>query len=284
MSRRDHNGPGLSPATVRIQVDAALLARLAARLTERDRWLLRLLHEHRVLTLPQLTQLAFPSPRAARHRLLMLYQHAVLDRFRPSRPIGSAPHHYLLGPAGAAVLSAEQGHDIGYRAEHVAALAHSAKLAHLVGANTVFTTLAAHARHTPGCELQRWWSEHRCRQSWHGAVRPDGYGRWRDGGRGIDFFLEYDTGTEPLSRVAAKLPSYQRLADITGITDTAVVFVLPTAARERNLHALLRPGSVVPVATALTAGNPAAEVWLPVGGTDRLPLAALLPSRTPESW
>src|SRR5436190_22713853 len=44
------------------------LAALAGRLTHRDRRLCQLLHEHRVLTTPQLTELAFPSGNAAEHR------------------------------------------------------------------------------------------------------------------------------------------------------------------------------------------------------------------------
>ena len=44
---------------------AERLAALAGRLTDRDRQLCRLLHEHRVLTTPQLVDLAFPSRNAA---------------------------------------------------------------------------------------------------------------------------------------------------------------------------------------------------------------------------
>ena len=39
-------------------------ATLAWRLTPRDRWIIRMLHEHRVLTSNQITALAFPSFRA----------------------------------------------------------------------------------------------------------------------------------------------------------------------------------------------------------------------------
>ena len=51
----------------RLARSPGLLAALAARLTARDRWLLRMLHEHRVLTTTHITQLAFgTTPR--RHR------------------------------------------------------------------------------------------------------------------------------------------------------------------------------------------------------------------------
>ena len=53
---------------------AERLAGLAGRLTDRDRTLCRLLHEHRVLTTAQLTDLAFPGRNAAEHRLAILHQ------------------------------------------------------------------------------------------------------------------------------------------------------------------------------------------------------------------
>ena len=67
----------------RLTRSPGLLAALAARLTARDRWLLRMLHEHRVLTTTHITQLAFGTTRAATARLLALYQLRAIDRFRP---------------------------------------------------------------------------------------------------------------------------------------------------------------------------------------------------------
>jgi hypothetical protein len=87
-------------------------ATLAARLTPRDRWIIRMLHEHRVLTSNQITALAFPSFRSGRQRLHELYCWSVLDRFQPFITLGSAPMHYVLAPAGAAVLAAEHGLDV----------------------------------------------------------------------------------------------------------------------------------------------------------------------------
>ncbi|MGH9005196.1 MAG: replication-relaxation family protein, partial [Acidimicrobiia bacterium] len=57
----------------------------------------------------QLTDLAFPGTDTAEHRLVILHRLGVVDRFRPHRRHGSAPYHYVLGPAGAAVLAAERG-------------------------------------------------------------------------------------------------------------------------------------------------------------------------------
>src|SRR5580704_2329713 len=102
----------------RLARDPRLTAALAARLTPRDRWLLRMLHEHRVLTTTQITQLAFGTSRAATARLATLYRYRAIDRFRPLAPAGSAPLHFILDDAGAAVLAAEDGIPVaglGYR-------------------------------------------------------------------------------------------------------------------------------------------------------------------------
>ena len=96
-------------AAGRLARSPGLLAALAARLTARDRWLLRMLHEHRVLTTTQITWLAFGTGRAATARLLTLYQLRAIDRFRPLTPAGSAPLHFVLDEAGAYLLAAEDG-------------------------------------------------------------------------------------------------------------------------------------------------------------------------------
>src|SRR5579875_1115892 len=228
--------PGRPRTAGRVTRGPELAAALAARLTARDRWLLRMLHEHRVLTTGQITQLAFGTSRAATARLLTLYQLRAIDRFRPLVPAGSAPLYFVLDEAGAAVLAAEDGitpAELGYRRDRALAIALSPQLGHACGANGVFTALAATARHTPGTRLDCWWSERRCAALWGGTARPDGYGRWHAPapGGGItstDFFLEYDTGTENLTRLITKLAGYATLAARTHIT-TPVLFWLQSA-------------------------------------------------------
>jgi protein involved in plasmid replication-relaxation len=242
---------------------------LAGRLTVRDRWLLRMLLEHRVLTSDQITQLAFGSQRMATHRLGTLHQLGLLDRFRPFTVRGSAPLHHILAPAGAEFLAASYGiatADLGYRPERLASLVASLQLAHDVGANSIFTTLVAHARIHSGTRLSAWWSERRCLDAWQGGIRPDGYGRWATRTsaqvREVDFFLEYDTGSENLRRVVGKLGAYATLAADSGLT-SLVLFWLPTAEREANLRRLIarwqraNPSSaaLVPIATAAPRGR-----------------------------
>ena len=302
----DYARPGRPRSNGRLARSPQLAAELAARLTARDRWLLRMICEHRVLTTGQVTQLAFGTSRAATARLTTLYQYRAVDRFRPLAPTGSSPLHFILDEAGAMLLAAEDGittADLGYRRDRSVAIALSARLAHDTGANGIFAALAAAARASGGQQaLECWWGERRCAAAWGGHARPDGYGRWSGQPPGqppatVDFFLEYDTGTEPLTRVIAKLAGYAALAARTGIT-TPVLFWLPSPRREAALHARLAgpppagtpdaataaqiPG--VPVATAAPGTSPegpAGPAWLPAGTPGpRWRLAQLAPPGT----
>ena len=246
---------------------AERLAALAGRLTDRDRALCRLLHNHRVLTTAQLTDLAFGSRNTAEHRLTILHQLGVVDRFRPRRTPGSASYHYVLGPLGAALLAAQTDQEptqFGYRRDRTLALAHSQRLQHLLGVNGFFAALVRAARQHSEAALEVWWSEQRCAAQWGGLVHPDGYGRWRDQQARVDFFLEYDRGSEPLQRLAAKLPSYLELAHATGIS-TPLLLWLPSPAREAAARQALA-GSSLPVATATPHPDhtPAGPLWLPL--------------------
>jgi hypothetical protein len=243
-----------------------------------------MIHEHRVLTAHQITALAFPSFRSGRMRLRELFQWGVVDRFQPFVSVGTAPMHYVLAPAGAAVLAAEDGLDVkelGYRHDRAFGVAHSLRLAHTVGVNEWFTALVDHARHAgPGehAVLDAWWSEARCARHFGDLIKPDAYGRWSSQGQTVEFFLEYDFGTEVLGKLTGKLTGYAALAEATGITTPLLVW-LPTSRREATARRLLHrawrelddPDSV-PVATAAaellnpTAAHPspADEVWLPL--------------------
>src|ERR1700735_2504444 len=154
----------------RLTRSPGLAAALAARLTARDRWLLRMLHEHRVLTTGQITQLAFGTTRAATARLAVLYQYRAVARFRPLAPAGSSPLHFILDEAGAMLLAAEDGitaADLGYRRDRSMTIALSPRLAHDTGANGIFPALAAAARASSGQQaLECWWGERRCAAAW----------------------------------------------------------------------------------------------------------------------
>ncbi|MGL5858155.1 MAG: replication-relaxation family protein [Angustibacter sp.] len=249
--------------------------------TARDRWIVAAVHEHRVLTTPQLTALAFTGLRSAQRRLTALTRTRVLDRFQPAVLTGSAPAHYALGPAGAVLLSTPD------RPIHRIGSPSPLTLQHTLGVNDLYVALATPTtEHGAGGWLERWWGERTCRAWWGHHARPDAYGRWHgpdtaDRPQRVDFFLEYDTGTENLPRVVAKLVGYRRLAAATGIT-TPILFVLPSAVRESNLQARLAGQALqhTPVATTHSHAmdalpHPGGPAWLPVGTTTRIPLGAL---------
>lgn len=81
--------------TPRVANTAEHQAVLAWRLTPRDKWIARMLWEHKVLTAHQITALAFPSFRSGRMRLRELYLWGVVDRFQPFVTLGTAPMHYV---------------------------------------------------------------------------------------------------------------------------------------------------------------------------------------------
>src|SRR5438874_8938856 len=115
---------------------------------------------------------------------------------------------------GAEIVAAGRNLDPGelpWRPARALALATSQRLAHLVGVNGFFCALARAARRNPGTQLLDWWSEARCVAEWDGLIRPDGYGRWREGAEEVAFFLEYDRGTEALRVVKDKLDAYAEL-------------------------------------------------------------------------
>ncbi|MDA8291182.1 MAG: replication-relaxation family protein [Actinomycetota bacterium] len=240
---------------------------LASHLTDRDRYLCGLLAEHRVLTTNQITTVAFDSPISARHRLAELYRLRVLDRFRPFRTVGTAPHHYVLDALGAMVVAAEWGIEEGelsWRRDRALGLATSRQLQHRVGVNGFFCALLGVARGDPDVELSTWWSERRCRARFGEVVRPDGYGVWRAHGSECAFFLEYDRGTETHERLAGKLDGYAMLGAATP-DPFVVLFVFVGAKREAQARRTFA-GTPVPVATALESVT-AGTGFLPVSST-----------------
>ena len=252
-------------------VDARLLA-VVGRLTERDRTICRLLDDHRVLTTPQVADVGFTGERRARMRLAELYALDVLDRFRPQTWGSPTPFHWVLGPLGAALVAAETGadlSDLSWRRTLAHDLAASQRLAHLVGLNGFFCGLLRSARTRPGCDLEEWWSERRCAREWGEVVRPDGYGIWTEHGTALPFLVEYDNGSEPLDRLAAKLPGYARLAAAAGHPNW-VLFSFGSPRRERDARRALLQRDV-PVATAWRHPGtaPDAAIWLPVDADTR---------------
>lgn len=255
---------------VRPRADHDLASAVARRLTPRDRLLCRTLYDHRVLTTEQVTDLCFDNLTTARHRLTALYDLRVLDRFRPFRAVGSDPYHYLLDTLGVEIVAADRGVEVprpGLHHSRALALADSQRLAHLLGVNGLFCALTRWARTVEDAELAEWWPERRCATEWGEVVRPDGFGTLRQRQRVVEFFVEFDRGTETLTRLADKLTGYAELVRATGWSPQ-LCFWFPTTGREAEARRVLAHPEV-PVATGaagLDAG-PSGPVWLLVGQT-----------------
>lgn len=270
-----------------------------ARLTDRDRRILALVSDHRVLTTEQLTVLAFGSRTRAQHRLQELFEPDVLWRFRfPRAAGGSYPWHYALGYTGARLIAAQKANRPprpAEHAQHLERLVESPKLRHQLGVNDFFVSLAAYARlqnwptantfNGPG--LDTWNSEASITAFHTNTVRPDGFGCWSEHGRLSRFYLEYDTGSETLDRVAGKLEDYHAAARQSGHPLTGpVLFTVATTRRETGLRAALtrsltRVEGMVAVATTARdyghPGGPAGPVWAPLTRNPDTARRVLLP-------
>lgn len=149
-----------------------------------------------MLTTDQLAAFAFGNVITARHRLDALARRGALNRFRPHRPTGSAPWHYLLGLLGATLLGAEDRDDKKWlpqvRAGRQVALQRSQRLTHMIGANWFFVSLAAQARRGGG-ELRTWLTESHTAELFYqypfslsalsSLPQKDGAGVWAEHGR-----------------------------------------------------------------------------------------------------
>ncbi len=262
--------------------------RVLSSLTPRDRFLMDLIAEHQVFTTAQLADIAFVGISTAQRRLVRLYRLDVLDRFRWHVAQGSIEWRYTLGPVGASLVAASREKDPPRPSEmrrRTMRLSNSPRLEHLLGCNGVFAALMGHARCCPDAELEDWWSERYCAERYGEIVRPDAYAAWAEGGRRVEFFFEYDTGSESLGRLVDKLPGYADLADAGGPA-IPVLFWLQTSAREADFRRLLRRPPV-PVATTTAelvsalGGCSADEVWLAVGDGCRRRLVDLESRRAP---
>jgi protein involved in plasmid replication-relaxation len=252
--------------------------RALGQLTDRDHAILEWLYDHKIMTTAQLAHALFPSLDTAQERLRKLHLLGLLDRGRMYRE-GGGKHswRYMLDHDGWAIVAAYRGDDPPPRRDKVRMrnlrLIQSPKTEHLLGVNAFFTDLVGYARTRQGVELERWWAESRMTKlapvtlmTMAGWPRPDGHGIFTDNGDSVAFFLEYDTGTEPLQKLVDKLDGYRALYS-EGLT-WPVLFWLHSSTREHNLHRRLGARPRVLVATAArdraqrVGAGPAGTVWL----------------------
>jgi hypothetical protein len=265
------------------------------RLVDRDRQILLLLDEHKVLTTNQIAAIAFDSVRRAQDRLRQLRELRVVFAFRDSYSTdGTSQTRFAVGYHGARLIAARKATKPpapGAYAETLERLGLWPKLAHQLGVNDFFCQLAVQTRRRPDAALTQWWPEKRCVDFFwnnNAKLRPDAYGCWEANGAQVRFFLEHDTGTEPLSKVARKLDGY------TAFTTSSfgiLLFSVHSGQRERNVRAALlkemggrEPRIVVATAArdAAHCDGPAGPVWsLLRGGSAQRCRLSELPQRGP---
>lgn len=256
-------------ARPRPRIERSDILASASWFTKRDDSICMDLYNHRVLTTNQLSDLYFTDPRRARDRLLKLYRHRAIDRFRPFRHLGSAPWHYVLDEIGARVAASTLGielQQLRYRLERDLELVNSPRLRHLVEVNDFFVRLLTRSRALPGFHLDQWWSEQRCAAKLPTKVRPDGLGRLVGPEGTCTFLLELDRGTERGDRLRRKVLSYARLGRRADAPDV-VLFHFPSEKRERSARPKLENDIRLRVATThrdIFQNDPLGQVWLPL--------------------
>lgn len=261
-------------------------ARLAYRLTARDRAICDALYEHRVLTGRQIGELYFASSYRARTRLLELYRLRVVTRFRPYRLLGSHPYHYLLDELGACVVASERCLDpreLDWSKAHALKLARSSQLRHLVEANGFFTRLAYAVRERTELTLLEWWGQRRCAQAWGELVRPDGYCALASGDSVLELCLEWDRGSEPLARLAEKVVRYRELEAALERALTIAIVAL-SERREREIrHALHGESRLLLTTAERHSADPLAANWLQARAAARTSLRAAAHTHTTQT-
>ncbi|WP_116244081.1 replication-relaxation family protein [Nocardiopsis sp. FIRDI 009] len=231
------------------------LSRLAPRITDRDRQILVGLWEHQVMTTHHLHRIYFPhaGPRRARSRLLTLFRYGLLNRFRRHAHDRNAPDHWILSPTGAVLVALYQDkepEELNFRSDRALALAHSPRLDHILGLAETRALFLEDAREV-GADLLRWRSERECKERWGRYVRPDALVRWEEGEVVLDAFVEYDTGTEPLTQLKRKMPGYALLAQASKLP-SIVLFVVHSDRREDNAARTLASACTGTVGVYLT--------------------------------
>ncbi|MGQ0679833.1 MAG: replication-relaxation family protein [Actinomycetota bacterium] len=241
------------------------------------------LYEHKVLTTGQLMDLYFDSQRVTERRLLnlKLYQHGVVQRFRPASEKGSYPFHFLLGDLGAQVVAAEMGvelKNLKLAKDRLVRIAYSPRLSHLVALNTFFSRLIHRCRQTQELRVTHWWGEDRVRRRWGQIVLPDALCQLEAAGIRVRFFLELDQGTESPSKLAKKLSGYHE-ASMVPESPQLLLFCFPDNRREASARKALVPCGMTIATTTMGrhAEDPLGEVWLALGSNRRSCLMEIRP-------
>lgn len=267
---------------VSTEMDATdTLLSLVPKITPRDRQVLNDLYEHNVLTTHHLHQLHFEgrAVRTMNQRLRQLRSYGLIAPFRPYAHAGTSPNHWVVDRLGMQWLAAQRNMalaELDYRADHRMRVALDYQLGHVLGLADTFVAFTLAARRTRSASLECWYSERESARRWGRHIRPDAYLQWDQDEVVLHAFVEYDTGTEPLTKVARKMKGYTSLATESGL-DSIVLFAVHSERRAEHLldklaqapsAGLRMVGAYVSTHERLRTRGPEWEVWRAPGDHD----------------
>jgi hypothetical protein len=212
---------------------------------DRERAVLVAIYEHKVLVTEHLKAMFFGSLRRAQDRLRHLAQRGLIDTWYPPQPrgMGKASGHHTLTESGAQVVASLLGvarSELRYVVRNEKDREQDAWLAHRLGVNEFFCALIEAGRATDGHGLAKWVPERTVRTA-DGWIRPDGFGVYLHPVGALDFYLEYDRGTETTRQLANKLAGYIGVArdwtEQDAVHFPCVLIVVPNYRRERIVAA-----------------------------------------------
>jgi hypothetical protein len=233
----------------------------------------------------------FGSARRAQDRLRHLARRGLIDTWYPPRPrgTGKAQGHHTLTESGARIVASLLGvarSELRYVVRVQEDREQDSWLAHRLGVNEFFCALIEAGRTTDGHGLAKWVPERTIRTA-DGWIRPDGFGVFVHPAGALDFYLEYDRGTETTRQLANKLAGYIGMArdwsEHGAEHFPCVLIVVPNHRREQIVAAALatalarfrRPERFaalpfyVASEKALGHNGVLGRVWAPLAKTDR---------------
>lgn len=227
-------------------------------LQERDRELVRVVSQHRVISSDDLQLLVAGSDQTILRRLQKLFHNGYLDRPRSQRQRGNAPMVYALGQKGAELVVLEAGAKAAGDWSEKNRLIGPMFLEHALMVSRFQTALRVSLRERGNASLERWYADGAIRDAVcveHEAsteripVAPDAFFTLKllnepEGHNRVHVFLEADRGTMTTKRFFTKMRGYWhwwrsgQAEERLGIKNFRVLTVTKTPERAANLCAV----------------------------------------------
>jgi hypothetical protein len=210
------------------------------KLCERELTVLLALAEHKIFSTDQIQTLFCDSERTTQRVLHQLRREELISSFEwRSTSRRRDPDRHFLTPAGLALVALLRGCRVAELGKIPTSRETAASIIrHRSGVNRFFCDLVTLTRERPGYGVETWRDEHKLKTSF-GEVQPDSFGRLLYPGGAVEFYFEYDLGTEHRKVLIDKFAHYQRIASTWDALDEkpfpSVLFVCPKDDRELEL-------------------------------------------------